>query len=73
MSWDIIKGQWKQMKGKVQAEWGHLTDDDHDKIAGNKEQLVGKLQERYGWAKRDAEIKVDAWLDKHEPASTKRT
>ena len=66
MSWDIIKGKWAQLKGHAQAEWGHLSDDDYDKVAGNKELLVGKLQEKYGWAKHDAEHRVHEWMEKHK-------
>jgi len=59
MNWDTIKGQWKQMTGKVKEKWGKLTDDDMDVIGGKKDQLVGKIQERYGYAKDEAEKEVD--------------
>ena len=49
MNWDIVQGNWEQMKGKVRQEWGELTNDDMDRIEGSREQLVGRLQERYGW------------------------
>ncbi len=65
MNWDQIEGQWKQFTGKVQAQWGKLTDDDIDVIAGNQQQLVGKIQERYGVAKEAAERQVDTWLARH--------
>lgn len=61
MNWDVIEGKWKQFSGEVQAQWGKLTDDDLDVIAGNKDKLVGKLQERYGWSKNEAESKVEQW------------
>ncbi len=61
MNWDVIEGKWKQFSGEVQAQWGKLTDDDLDVIAGNKDKLVGKLQERYGWSKKEAESKVEQW------------
>jgi uncharacterized protein YjbJ (UPF0337 family) len=48
MNWESIKGQWKQVQGKVRQQWGKLTDDDLNFIGGTKDQLVGKLQERYG-------------------------
>ena len=48
MNWDIVKGTWKQLKGKAREEWGDLTDNEYEEIAGNKDQLVGKLQEKYG-------------------------
>ena len=59
MNWDVITGQWKQLKGKVREKWGDLTDDDLDKIAGQRDQLVGKLQERYGYAKDRAEREAE--------------
>jgi uncharacterized protein YjbJ (UPF0337 family) len=62
MNEDILKGQWTQLKGKVREQWGKLTDDDLDRIEGKSEQLVGRLQERYGWARADAEREVDDWL-----------
>jgi uncharacterized protein YjbJ (UPF0337 family) len=61
MNWDVIEGKWKQFSGEVQAQWGKLTDDDLDVIAGSKDKLVGKLQERYGWSKNEAESKVEQW------------
>ena len=59
MNWDTIKGQWKQVTGKVKEKWGKLTDDDLTAIAGKKDQLVGKLQERYGYEKGQAERELD--------------
>lgn len=58
MNWERIEGNWKQLKGKVIEQWGQLTDDDLDVIAGKREQLAGKLQERYGIAKDEAERQV---------------
>ncbi len=49
MNEDIIAGNWKQLKGRIQAQWGDLTDDDFQVAKGNAEYLTGKLQERYGW------------------------
>ncbi len=62
MNWDRIEGNWKQLKGRARAEWGKLTDDDVDVISGRREQLVGKLQERYGIARDDAERRADSWI-----------
>jgi uncharacterized protein YjbJ (UPF0337 family) len=62
MNWDRIEGNWKQLKGKTTAEWGKLTDDDFDIIAGRREQLAGLIQERYGVAKDEAERQVGAWV-----------
>lgn len=59
MNWDQIQGNWKQFVGKVKAKWGKLTDDDLDVIAGKKEQLAGILQERYGYAKEQAEKELE--------------
>ena len=63
MNWDRIEGNWKQFKGKVQEQWGELTDDDLDRIGGHREQLVGTLQERYGIARDRAEDELDNWLE----------
>jgi uncharacterized protein YjbJ (UPF0337 family) len=60
MNWDQIEGNWKMFKGKVKEKWGKLTDDDLDRAAGQREQLVGRLQERYGWHKDQAEKELDA-------------
>jgi uncharacterized protein YjbJ (UPF0337 family) len=58
MNNDVIKGKWKQIKGRVQSEWGKLTNDDLDVADGHREYLVGKVQERYGWKKDEAEEAV---------------
>ncbi|MBA96399.1 MAG: CsbD family protein [Sulfitobacter sp.] len=65
MNWDTIKGNWKQMSGKVKEEWGDLTDDDVTEAAGERDQLVGKIQTRYGVAKDEAERQVDTFAAKH--------
>ena len=62
MNWDRIEGNWKQVKGRAKAQWGKLTDDDLDVIEGRREQLVGKIQERYGVARDDAERRADSWI-----------
>ena len=54
MNQDIVKGQWKQIRGKSNEWWGKLTNDDLDLINGNRDQLIGKLQERYGYNKMRA-------------------
>jgi uncharacterized protein YjbJ (UPF0337 family) len=61
MNWDRIEGHWKQVTGRAKAQWGKLTDDDMDVIAGRREQLAGKIQERYGVAKDEAEKQMAAW------------
>jgi uncharacterized protein YjbJ (UPF0337 family) len=58
MSYDILKGKWNQLRGRVKERWGNLTDDDLDIVAGHAEHLVGKLQERYGWNKEKAQQEV---------------
>lgn len=65
MNWDQIQGEWKQLKGDVQAQWGKLTDDEVDQAAGNRDKLVGLVQEKYGKAKNEAEQEVDQWVAKH--------
>lgn len=62
MNWDQVAGQWKQMKGKAKGKWGKLTDDELDIVEGKRDQLVGKIQERYGIAKNEAEKEVDDWM-----------
>ena len=61
MNWDQIQGKWTQMKGSIKQKWGKLTDDDLDVIAGSKDKLVGRLQERYGIKKEEAQRQLDAW------------
>ena len=62
MTSDILEGKWKQMRGQMRQWWGNLTDDDFDVIAGSRDKLVGKLQERYGYAKAKAESEIDRRL-----------
>jgi len=64
MSGDTWAGRWKQVKGKAKEKWGKLTDDDLATAEGDRDQLVGRIQERYGMAKDDAERQVDDWLAK---------
>jgi uncharacterized protein YjbJ (UPF0337 family) len=63
MNWDQIEGNWKQMTGKVREQWGRLTDDELTKIAGQRDQLVGAIQKRYGVAVEEAEKQVRAFED----------
>jgi uncharacterized protein YjbJ (UPF0337 family) len=62
MNTDQLQGKWKQMKGSIKERWGKLTDDDIDVINGRNEQLVGKIQEKYGIAKEEAQRQVDEWM-----------
>jgi uncharacterized protein YjbJ (UPF0337 family) len=61
MNSDQLKGKWKQMKGSVKVRWGKLTDDDLDVIDGQSDQLIGKIQERYGLAREAAQRQVNDW------------
>ena len=63
MNWDQIEGNWRQLAGKAKAKWGDLTDDDLDKVEGRREELVGRLQERYGISKERAEDQVRDWTN----------
>jgi uncharacterized protein YjbJ (UPF0337 family) len=65
MNWDQIKGTWQQVKGDVQKQWGKLTDDDYSMIEGDRKKFVGKIQERYGIAKEEAEKQVDDWMGRN--------
>jgi len=62
MNWDRIEGNWKQFRGKVLQQWGKLTNDDLDLVEGRRVELVGRIQERYGIARDEAESQVDTWL-----------
>lgn len=62
MNRDIAQGQWKQLKGKVQEQWGRLTNDEIDQTEGRYDRLVGKVQERYGRARDEASREVDDFL-----------
>ena len=61
MNWDRIEGNWKQVKGKVKEQWGKLTDDDIALVKGKRDQLAGKIQERYGIGKDEAERQLSDW------------
>ena len=61
MNWDTAKGNWKQMKGTAKQQWGKLTDDDLTRIEGDRDRLVGAVQERYGVAKDEADRQVRDW------------
>ncbi len=61
MNWDQVKGKWTQAKGEAKKQWGKLSDDTLTEIDGDKDKLVGKIQETYGVTKEEAEKQVDAW------------
>ena len=66
MNRDIAAGNLKQLKGKIKQQWGKLTDDEIDEVAGSTEILAGKLQERYGWEREEAERQVKEFSSRHD-------
>jgi uncharacterized protein YjbJ (UPF0337 family) len=66
MNRDVLKGNWKQFRGKVKETWGELTDDEIAQVEGNYDQLVGKLQEKYGYSRDRAEREVDRFMSDSE-------
>jgi uncharacterized protein YjbJ (UPF0337 family) len=66
MNWDQMEGKWKQMKGDVRTKWGKLTDQDLEQIAGQRDKLLGKIQERYGIAREAAEKQADEWYSTYD-------
>jgi uncharacterized protein YjbJ (UPF0337 family) len=73
MNWEQVEGKWKQYKGQAKEKWGKLTDDDLTAIDGRREQLVGRIQERYGIQKEVAEKQADEFVKalKQEARSAK--
>lgn len=63
MNWNQIEGKWTEYKGKARAKWGDMTDDELEEVAGNRDQLVGKLQHKYGIAQEEAEKQADDWAN----------
>jgi uncharacterized protein YjbJ (UPF0337 family) len=72
MNTDILKGKWNQVKGEIRKQWGKLTDDDIAQIQGDAEMMIGKLQERYGYARQQAEKELNDFLNppKTQPRRT---
>jgi uncharacterized protein YjbJ (UPF0337 family) len=66
MNWDQAQGNWKQLKGHIKEQWGKLTDDDLDRIAGKRDQLSGKIQSAYGLGKDEANKQITDWEAKHD-------
>lgn len=66
MNRDILKGKWSQMKGSVRSKWGQLTDNDMTEIQGEAEKMIGKLQERYGYNREQAEKEFDEFMKTQE-------
>jgi uncharacterized protein YjbJ (UPF0337 family) len=67
MDWNRIEGSWKQFTGRVKQQWGKLTDEDLTTINGRRDELEGKIQERYGLAKDQVRREVDNWLNTQFP------
>ena len=65
MNWDRIQGNWTQLTGQAKEQWGKLTDDDLDIIAGKRDQLLGRIQERHGIARDEAEKQLDAFRERN--------
>ncbi|MBO9422098.1 CsbD family protein [Labrenzia sp. R4_2] len=65
MNWDQIEGNWKEFKGKAQAQWGKLTDDEIDRVDGRRTELAGLIQQKYGKTREEAEREVDQWMSEH--------
>ena len=65
MNMEQMKGKWNQLKGEAKIQWGELTNDELDKIDGHRDKLIGKLQEKYGKSKEEAETEVDRFFEKH--------
>lgn len=63
---DILTGKWHELKGQVRQKWGKLTDDDLGRLNGKTEELSGILQQRYGYARAQAEIEINKWMDENE-------
>ena len=66
MNEDILKGKWRQIKGEVKSRWGKLTDDDVDRVEGDAEKLIGRVQERYGYQRDEAKREVDDFVSKNK-------
>ncbi len=70
MNWDQFEGKWNQVKGSAKQKWGKFTDDDLEYIAGHRDILIGKLQERYGYAKEEAQKKAEEWVKSFDQPKT---
>jgi uncharacterized protein YjbJ (UPF0337 family) len=63
MNWDQIEGNWKQYKGKAQAQWGDITEDEWHQVEGRREEVTGLIQEKYGYSRERAEDEVEMWAN----------
>lgn len=67
MNTDILQGKWKQMRGEMKRWWGNITDDEFDKIEGDRDKLIGILQEKYGYSREKAEEEMGRRFESYEP------
>lgn len=65
MNLDQLKGNWKELKGQIREQWGKLTDDEIDEAEGDREQIVGLVQKKYGKTREEAERAFDDWMSRH--------
>ena len=71
MNWDIVKDHWKQLHGHIKQQWGELTDDDLDRIDGRRDKLLGRLQQKYGITKSEADSLIREWENDYQDDTTK--
>jgi uncharacterized protein YjbJ (UPF0337 family) len=67
---DVLKGQWNQLKGRIRQQWGRLADDDVERIRGDRDVLIGKIQELYGRTRAEAEAEIAGWLSSQRDQTT---
>ena len=73
MDWNIIEGKWHELKGLAREEWGKLTNDELEEIGGKKDRLVGKLQQKYGYASDEADRRADEWAKQQDATRQDQT
>jgi len=73
MNQDQMEGKWKQLKGSFKQKWGKFTDDDFTRFQGNRDKIVGALQEKYGQSKEQAQKDYDEWYATHTTTEKART
>ena len=73
MNKDVLKGKWMQIRGEAKRQWGKLTDDELDQAQGNTDKLAGLIQERYGYAREQAEEEVSRFVNRWSDAKNRET
>lgn len=73
MNSDQVEGRWKELKGSFRKKWGEFTDDEVEQMKGTRDELAGKLQQRYGYTREQAEKHFDDWLTAEESTPRTRT